>query len=232
MDPGKLLRSFGYAFEGLKHALLTQQNMQVHFFSAFAALLLAVLFELPKTELLFILLSVTLVIVTELINTAIEHAVDLAMPERHPLAKIAKDVAAAAVLVSAAFAAVTAMVVFYTPIAELIRSGRTQDQEPGPALVWVLVAFVALVVTVLQASLARSRSALRPSLMTAVSFAMAVWVALLAGQPLASLLALAMALQLLLVLGAGRRVPWGSLWGGAVLGSGITLAAYGLIQTL
>ncbi len=102
-DAQKWLRSFRYAYEGVKYALFTQHNMRFHFLASFGVLLAALLLSLSKLEVLFLLLAITLMIVTELINTAVEKTVDLAMPDRHPLAKIAKDVAAAAVLVSAVF---------------------------------------------------------------------------------------------------------------------------------
>ncbi len=123
----KWRRSFRYAYEGIKYALDTQRNMKFHFCVAFLVLLAALFIHLPKTDILFILLAVTLMIVTELINTAVEKTVDLAMPERHPLAKIAKDVAAASVLVSAGFAVIVGMIVFYEPIDHLLRNSRMQD---------------------------------------------------------------------------------------------------------
>ena len=108
----KWLRSFRFAYEGILYTLRSQKNMKFHFAASFLVFLLALYFELAKTELLFVLLAVTLILVTELINTAIEKTVDLAMPEQHPLAKIAKDVAAAAVLVASVFACIVGFIIF------------------------------------------------------------------------------------------------------------------------
>ncbi|OGX61046.1 MAG: hypothetical protein A2189_09150 [Paenibacillus sp. RIFOXYA1_FULL_44_5] len=118
----KYLRSFRYAFEGIKYALYTQHNMRFHFFAAFMVFILALLVRVTGTQLILLFFAITVVIVSELLNTAIEKTVDLAMPEHHINAKIAKDVAAAAVLVSAVFAVFVGIFVFYSAV---MRSWQT-----------------------------------------------------------------------------------------------------------
>lgn len=231
-DVKKFRRSFRYAYEGLKHSLSTQQNMQFHFMVAFLVLILAFLLELPKTDILFILLSVTLVIVCELINTAVEKAVDLAMPDRHPLAKIAKDVAAAAVLVSAVFAAIVGMLVFYEPIDRLIRQAGTAESALTPGLIWTLVILVALTVIVVQTRFTDRRIPLRPSLLTAVSFAISTWIALLTGHTLIALLGYSLSIQLTFVLYDKRSRQLPALAVGAIFGSVMTVLAFYLVQML
>lgn len=229
-DVKKFRRSFRYAYEGLKYALSTQQNMQFHFSVAFIALILAIVLELPKTEILFVLLAVTLVIVCELINTAVEKAVDLAMPDRHPLAKIAKDVAAAAVLVSAVFAAIVGMVVFYEPIDRLVRQAGTAQSGLTPGLIWTLVALVALTVIAVQTRFSERGFPFKPSLLTAVSFAVSTWIALLTSKTIVVLLGYSLSVQLLFVLyeKRGRELP--ALAAGAAVGSAMTVMAYYLIR--
>ncbi|RKN86955.1 diacylglycerol kinase family protein [Paenibacillus ginsengarvi] len=229
-DVKKFRRSFRYAYEGLKHSLSTQQNMQFHFFVAFIVLILALLFELPKTEILFVLLSVTLVIVCELINTAVEKAVDLAMPDRHPLAKIAKDVAAAAVLVSAVFAAIVGMVVFYEPIDRLISRAGTGETVLTPGLIWTLISLVALTIVVVQTRFSDRRIPLRPSLLTAVSFAISTWIALLTGKTLIALLGYSLSIQLTFVLYDKRSRQLPALAIGAIIGTIMTVLAYFMIR--
>lgn len=231
-DVKKFRRSFRYAYEGLKYALSSQQNMQFHFSAAIITLILAIVFKLPKTEILFVLLSITLVIVCELINTAVEKAVDLAMPDRHPLAKIAKDVAAAAVLVSAVFAAIVGMVVFYEPIERLIREAGTAKSGLTPGLIWTLVALVALTVIVAQTRFSKHRIPLRPSLLTAVSFAIATWIALLTANTLIALLGYSLSIQLMFVLYDKRSRQLPQLAAGAIIGSVMTALAFYLINYL
>jgi diacylglycerol kinase len=216
----------------LKYSLSTQQNMQFHFSVSFIVLILALLFKLPKTEILFILLSVTLVIVCELMNTAVEKAVDLAMPQRHPLAKIAKDVAAAAVLVSAVFAAIVGMIVFYEPIDDLIRRVGTEESTLTPGLIWTLVALVALTVIVAQTRFSQSNVRHRPSLLTAVSFSISTWIALMTAQTLIALLGYSLSIQLMFVVYDKRNRQLLSLAAGAVIGSIMTAFAYYLVTML
>jgi diacylglycerol kinase len=225
-------RSFRYAYEGLQYALSTQPNMQFHFSVGLIALILALLLELPKAEILFVLLAVTLVIVTELINTAVEKAVDLAMPERHPIAKIAKDVAAASVLVSAVFAAITGMIVFYDPIELLIRRAGREEGMVSPGIIWTLVALVAMLVVVLQSRFAHKhvKLAIKPSLIAAVSFSISTWVTILTSQPLIALLGFSLSIQMMFILYDRARTGIASLMAGALLGSAVTILAYSLIH--
>ena len=90
----KLLRSFRYALEGLKYTLVSQRNMRVHFLLALVALLLGLYLPIKKTDMLLLFLTILLVLVAELFNTAIEAVVDLVTKDFHPLAKVAKYVAA------------------------------------------------------------------------------------------------------------------------------------------
>ncbi|MEK8129668.1 diacylglycerol kinase [Paenibacillus filicis] len=226
-QPAKWQRSFRYAYEGVKYALSTQRNMKFHFFAAFAALVLALLFGLSKTDVLFILLAVTLVIVAELMNTAIEKAVDLAMPDIHPLAKIAKDVAAAAVLVTAAFAVVTGLIVFYEPVDRMIRLGRMMEGHGFTAgMVWILLSLVILSVIVIQTRFTDKGTWVKPSLLSAIAFAVATLIAYRAVDTLVSLLGYLLAGVLTAALYDKRRRPFGSLLLGALIGTLITVFSF------
>lgn len=230
-QPVKWQRSFRYAYEGVKYALATQRNMKFHFFAGLAALVLALFFELSKTDILFILLAVTLMFVTELINTAVEKTVDLAMPELHPLAKIAKDVAAASVLVTAAFAAITGMIVFYDPLDRLFQTARAgQGHVLTAAGVWILLSLVALTVIVAQTRFSDKGVWIKPSLLTSVAFAIASLIAIRAKDTLVVLLGFLLAGVLLLALYDKQKRSFGSLILGALLGSCITILAYYLIS--
>lgn len=97
-----IFRSFHHAIAGILYCLRAERNMKVHCIAAAAVGVLAWRLELECRDLLILLLTVTSVLVAELFNTAIERVVDIVSPEFHPLAKIAKDVSAGAVLVTAA----------------------------------------------------------------------------------------------------------------------------------
>jgi diacylglycerol kinase (ATP) len=106
------LRSFQYAWEGLAFAFSTQKHMRVHAVVIALTIAAALGLDVAPAAFLNILLAMTLVVVTELFNTSIEHAVDLAVDHYDPRAKVAKDVAASAVLVASGYAVVVAFFVF------------------------------------------------------------------------------------------------------------------------
>ncbi len=108
----RFVQSFVYAFDGVVEATRSQPNLAVHLAAAVVALLLALALHLSLWAFVAIVLLVALVLGLELMNTAIEAQVDLASPERSPLAKRAKDAAAGAVLVVAIGAAIAGIAIF------------------------------------------------------------------------------------------------------------------------
>ncbi|VWL97351.1 Undecaprenol kinase [Collinsella sp. AK_207A] len=106
------IRSFGYAWEGFVTAVRTERNIKVMLAMGAAALIVGFLLQLDVTEWCIILICCGLVIHAELANTAIEAVVDLATDELHPLAKRAKDIAAASVYVLSFMSAVVGLLVY------------------------------------------------------------------------------------------------------------------------
>lgn len=107
----KFVASFGYAFQGLWYALRTQRNMRVHLVVALIVVIAGLLLRLSTLEFALLAIVIAGVMVAEMFNTVCEACVDLAQPEYHPLARIAKDVAAGAVLLSAILAVVVGILV-------------------------------------------------------------------------------------------------------------------------
>ena len=97
----KFIAGFGHAFSGLRYALRTQRNMRVHVIIALVVIIASILLHLSPVEFALIFIAITGVFIAEMFNTVMELCVDLASPQYHPLAKIAKDVAAGAVLANA-----------------------------------------------------------------------------------------------------------------------------------
>ena len=116
----RFVNSFGYALEGLIYAFKYEQNMLVHIFATTLVVVLGLIVDLSSFEWLFVFLIIGLVIATELINTSIEAVVDLISPDEHPLAKIAKDTAAAAVMVFAIVSILIGIFIFLPKIIALI----------------------------------------------------------------------------------------------------------------
>jgi len=108
----RIVRSFGFAFEGLIVLVRTQPNFWVHVVAAAAALGLGVVLRLSPPELALIVLTAGVVLVVEALNTCLETLCDLVSPTHHPLVKKCKDVSAAAVLISALAAVGVAALLF------------------------------------------------------------------------------------------------------------------------
>jgi diacylglycerol kinase len=117
----RVVRSFGYALEGVSVMLRTQPNFLVHLTAAIAAIALGIVVRLSPGELALIVLTVAVVMIVECLNTALETVCDLVSPDFHPLVKRAKDVSAAAVLIGAAAAVIVAVLLFAPHLAALIR---------------------------------------------------------------------------------------------------------------
>jgi diacylglycerol kinase len=107
-----LLAAFGFAFQGIWYLLRTQRNAQIHCLIGACAVALGAVLRIARWEWLALILTITLVLAAEGVNTAVEAAVDLATTARHPLAKVAKDVAAGTVLLCAIGSVVVGCVVF------------------------------------------------------------------------------------------------------------------------
>ncbi len=108
-----LTDSFNYAIEGLKHTLKTQRNMRIHFFIGAAVLFLGIVLNLTTVEFILLLSAVTMVIVAEMFNTALEITVDIFTKEFHHMAKMAKDIAAGCVFVASIYAIIVGYLVFF-----------------------------------------------------------------------------------------------------------------------
>lgn len=109
---GNFLRSFGFAFEGIFHVIHTQRNMRIHLSLTAMALFLGFVFHISLEQWAILALTIMSVLVAEMFNTVVEAIVDLVSPNYHPLAKIAKDVAAGAVLVNAMFSVIIGLLIF------------------------------------------------------------------------------------------------------------------------
>jgi diacylglycerol kinase (ATP) len=141
--PPSILESFNVAFEGIIHVLRTQRNMRIHFLTAVAVLIAALAFDVSKIELIVLLLAIAFVLITEMVNTAVEAAVDIASTSFDPMAKLAKDIAAGAVLIAAVNAVAVGYLVFSGQVAD--RSNRFLDRLSKTPAELTLVALVLVI---------------------------------------------------------------------------------------
>lgn len=121
MDFKNRIKSFGFAFKGIKTLVQTQENAQIHLFAIVLVTIVGFLLKIDKTEWSIVIIAFAMVLAAEALNTAIEFLVDLVSPDYHPLAGKAKDVAAAAVLITAVGAVLTGSIIFLPKIIGLFQ---------------------------------------------------------------------------------------------------------------
>lgn len=224
--PSRFIELVNCAIEGILWAVNSQRHMRVHFLAAAAVLLLALFYRVAALDFVALAFAVTLVLVVELVNTALEVVVDLVSPDFHPLARRVKDVAAGSVLVASIGAAMAGYVVLAPYV---FPDAAASGPAPPPG---ALPVFSALVVTILvvllKACLGRGTPLHggMPSGHAAVAFSIAVSLVLAPVGPVLSILAVALAImvshsRLLLGIHSLREVL-----AGALLGAGVTLLLY------
>ncbi|MDE6348192.1 MAG: diacylglycerol kinase family protein [Bacteroides sp.] len=111
-DFRKQIRSFGYAWKGIRCCVGKEQNLSFHLIATAVTVTSGFAVGITRTEWMMVILCIGVVIAAELFNTAIEKLVDLVSPERHPLAGQVKDIAAGAVLVCATATAIIGLIIF------------------------------------------------------------------------------------------------------------------------
>lgn len=116
-----LLDSFKYAMQGIKTAIKAERNMKVHVLLMLIVIIAGIVLKISSFEWIVCVILFGLVISAELINTSLEAIVDIIMPDLHPKAKVAKDIAASSVLVIAVVSAIVGMIIFIPKIVELVK---------------------------------------------------------------------------------------------------------------
>ncbi len=116
----RFINSFKYSFDGLKYAYKYEQSLTIHFVVAILVIIAGIVLEISLTEWLMCFFLMGIVMATELINTSIEAVIDLACPKIHPLAKVAKDTASAAVFVFSTVAFISGLIIFVPKIISMI----------------------------------------------------------------------------------------------------------------
>lgn len=192
----KILDSFNYAVAGIVYSVKTQRNMRIHITAALLVLGLAFYIQVNSQDLLLLFFTITLVIMAELFNTAIEAVVDLCVQEYHPLARIAKNVAAGAVLMTALNSLVVAYIIFYPRLAGFSFNHGPRVKETPLSVTMVALLLVMVLVTAGKALTTKGtyvKGGL-PSGHTAVAFAGCTALAMYTGSAMVASIALVIAL--------------------------------------
>ena len=142
-----IFESFNYAFEGIIHVLRTQRNMRIHFVVAAVVLVVAFAAGVSNYELIALLLAISFVLIAEMINTAIESTIDVATTSFDPHAKLAKDIAAGAVLIATVNAVAVGYIVFARRLSD--PSSRLLDRVRNAPIDLTLIALVLTIIVVI-----------------------------------------------------------------------------------
>jgi diacylglycerol kinase (ATP) len=233
MKPKSWVQSANVAIEGIIYSVRTQRHMRYHLFAALAALVLSLVLNISRTEFILLCMAIVLVLVTEMLNTAIETMVDMISEVFHPMAKVAKDIAAGVVLIASLSAMTLGYLILYPALKASITSGHWHVRKaPNDVVAFVALSVVIILVIILKAFFGKGEP-LRggmPSGHAAVSFSL--WIATLY---VSDSLPIVILMFLLAVIVSWSR--WSSgihrpieVIAGAMLGSGITFLFFRLFN--
>jgi diacylglycerol kinase (ATP) len=229
VKPKRWVDKANVAIEGIIYAAKTQRHMRYHLLSALTAVIVSLVIGISRIEFIVLSMAVILVIVTEMLNTAIETAVDMISEEYHPKAKVVKDIAAGVVLIASIGAVILAYLILYPPLRTMLTAHEWRMRKaPGDVVALVSLVAVTIVVVFIKAVIGKGEP-LRggmPSGHAAVAFSLWASTANLSGSVPITGLTLVLAVM----------VSW-SRWSsgvhrpaeviaGAVLGAGVTMLLF------
>ncbi len=225
MKPTRFIDSLNCAIDGVLYAARTQKHMRNHFLVAIVVLVIALFLGVTAVEFSLLAVAISIVLFAEMLNTAVEAVVDMFTTEFHPLAKIAKDVAAGSVLLSVVGAVVIGYVILSGYIFPLYKELLVMIGTPAEMAAIVSLLIVIIIVVMLKAMSGKG-SFLHGGILSghaAIAFSIATLVTLSTQEPIISLLTLSLAVmvshsRLLMRIHSLREVILG-----AATGLGITL---------
>jgi len=234
LKPTRFIDSLNCAIDGVLYTARTQQHMRNHFIVAIVVLVLSLILKVTAVEFILLALSISFVLFAEMMNTAVEAVVDMVTAEYHPVAKIAKDVAAGSVLLSVVGSVVTGYVILSGYIFPLYKELLAMIGTPAEMAAIVSLLVVIITVVMLKA-LSGKGTHLHGGIISghaAIAFSIATLVTLTTQEPITSLLTLTLAVmvshsRLLMNIHSMREVILG-----AASGLGITVVVTLLFRWL
>jgi diacylglycerol kinase (ATP) len=224
----KWIDSANNAIEGILHAAKTQRHLRCHFYSTVAVLVLSYILGVERTDFLIISIAVILVLLAEMINTAIEYVVDMISPEHSEKARIAKDVAAGAVFITVFGAAILGYIILFPYLVRTFETGIHVVKHSREDITLIAIILILISVVVLKALFGRGHP-LRggmPSGHSAIAFSAWVAVTYITENFMVSMLSFALAVLLAQSRIAVRAHTALEVIVGAVLGAGITFLLF------
>ncbi|NDD29880.1 MAG: diacylglycerol kinase [Proteobacteria bacterium] len=231
--------SLNNAVDGLVYAFRTEPHLKVHFAISMAVLVLCLVLDLEPAQLLAIFIAITLVLMAELFNTALETIVNMQTLSHHPLARVAKDVSAGAVLLASVNAVAVGCIVFWEPVKAMLWGAGARNlyqriaENHTHGLVVLLA--LALIVVMIGKALGQRGQFTRGGMISghaAIAFAASTAILVVTRNPVATVLAFVMALLV-----AQSRVEanihrWVEVLTGALVGVAASLLVFTLFHGL
>lgn len=222
------INSLNNAIDGVLHTAKTEKHLRYHLYSAAAVLILSFVLGVSRQEFIIITILVSIVILAEMVNTAIEHTVDLLSPEKQDSAKHAKDIAAGAVLITAFAAAVIGYIILF-PYIKNTFSGGLQIAKRFPEDVTIVSMTIVLILVILIKSHFGKGKPLRgglPSGHAAIAFSIWISVTYVTKSLVASILCLVLAVIIAQSRVATKTHNALEVVIGAIMGAAITLVLF------
>ncbi|NCO83773.1 MAG: diacylglycerol kinase [Nitrospirae bacterium CG_4_10_14_3_um_filter_44_29] len=222
------IKSANFAIEGILHAARTQRHLRYHFYSAAAVLLVSYILGVSRIEFMLIALSVIAVLLSEMFNTSIEAIVDIVSPNRSEKARIAKDIAAGGVFVTAFGAAVVGYIVLSPYIRNVFHKGLYIAKHSREEITVISFVMVVILVVITKAYFGKGQP-LRggmPSGHAALAFSAWTAVTFIAENFTASLLSFILAVIIAQSRVATKVHTWWEVILGSLMGAGVTLLLF------
>lgn len=223
-----IIKAFNAAIEGIIYTFKFERNMKIHYFVAAIVFLTSLYFDLNRIEMLMLLFAISLVVISEMFNTAIEKTIDMITDEYHVLAKIAKDVAAGGVLIATLNSVVVGYILFFDKINEISQSlfYTIRESELHITLICIVLVLIAVVVVKSLTSTGTPLKGGMPSGHAALAFALATAITLMTERVVASTLAYLMAVLVAQSRIEGKIHTFWETVAGAILGSLIGILVF------
>ncbi|SFC62952.1 diacylglycerol kinase [Clostridium uliginosum] len=191
----KVLDSFNNAINGIIETVRTERNMKIHLIATLFVLVACFCFDITKYEFLILAITITMVIGAEIVNTAIEAIIDLTTNYYHPLAKVAKNAAAGAVLVMAINAVVVGYIIFWDKLSYLSYSLLNKVKHSQPYTIFIVLVIVCIATIIVKAIFGEGTPLKggMPSGHSALAFSIATAIALITEEPTCIMLSYLMA---------------------------------------
>jgi len=232
MKSRSLIESFNNAINGIISTIRSERNMKSHIIAAVLVLGLSLFYDLTRAEFLIVCITIALVIICELFNTAVEVLIDMLVGIYHPRAKTVKDTAAGAVLISAVLSLAVAYFIFFDRVSTSLESGIARIKQAPMHLTVIAIILTMAAVLVLKFVLRKGTpfSGGMPSGHSAVAFSAATAAALYTNNAAITILFIIVALLVVQSRLEGKIHNVPELLAGAVIGFLVTLLLFQLLS--